>query len=56
MGIEGKRMLWLALNVVAERAPALQAMELTRLEQRATEQRQRVEALRLDAAREAFDG
>jgi hypothetical protein len=55
LGIDGKRMLWLALNVVAEGAPALQAMDLTRLEQRATEQRQRVEALRLDAARETFE-
>jgi hypothetical protein len=56
LGIEGKRALWRALNVVADRAPALQAMDLTRLEQRAAEQRQRVDAVRLDAAREAFDG
>jgi hypothetical protein len=56
LGIEGKRALWCSLNVIADRAPALQAMDLTRLEQRAAEQRQRVEAFRLDAAREAFDG
>jgi hypothetical protein len=56
LGIEGKRILWLALKVIAEQAPALQSMDLTKLEQRATEQRQRVEAIRLNAAREAFDG
>jgi hypothetical protein len=56
LGIEGKGALWRSLNVIADRAPALQAMDLTRLEQRAAEQRQRVEAFRLDAAREAFDG
>jgi hypothetical protein len=56
LGIEGKRALWRSLNVIADPAPALQAMDLTSLEQRAAEQRQRVEAFRLDAAREAFDG
>ena len=56
LGIEGKRALWRSLNVIADRAPALQAMDLTGLEQRAAEQRQRIEAFRLDVAREAFDG
>jgi hypothetical protein len=54
LGIDGKRALWRALNAVAEQVPALEPLDLIRLEQRAEEQRQRVEAFRLDAAREAL--
>jgi hypothetical protein len=54
LGIAGKQGLWRALNAVADATPELQAMDLTALEQRASEQFERVETLRLDAAREAF--
>ena len=54
LGIEGKRALWSALKVVAERAPALRSLDFRSLEQRAREQRERVEAVRLDAAHEAL--
>jgi hypothetical protein len=54
IGIEGKRALWRALATAAEYVPELQAVEYTRLEQRAVEQHSRVELVRLDAARAAF--
>jgi hypothetical protein len=54
LGIAGKQGLWRALNAVADATPELQAMDLKALERRASEQFERVETLRLDAAREAF--
>lgn len=54
LGIAGKQGLWRALDAVAEAAPELRAMDFKALEQRASEQSERVESLRLDAAREAF--
>jgi hypothetical protein len=54
LGIEGKRALWRALAAAAEAAPALQVADYARLTQRAEEQRQRVETVRLGAARAAF--
>jgi hypothetical protein len=54
LGIEGKRALWLALNAVAAEAPLFEPVDLMRLVQRAKEQRECVEAIRLDAARDAF--
>jgi hypothetical protein len=54
LGIEGKRALWGALAAAAEAAPALQVADYARLAQRAEEQRQRVETVRLGAARAAF--
>jgi hypothetical protein len=54
LGIEGKRALWRALGAVASEAPTLQNVDFDRLEQRAEAQRQRVEAVRIEAAREAF--
>jgi hypothetical protein len=54
LGIEGKRALWGALAATAEAAPALQVADYARLAQRAEEQRQRVETVRLGAARAAF--
>jgi hypothetical protein len=54
LGIEGKRGLWRALAAASERNPALGGIDLARLEARAAEQRQRAEALRLDAARAAL--
>lgn len=54
VGIEGKRLLWRALASAAERRPELGGLDYARLEQRAQEQRQRVEHERLEAAREAL--
>ncbi len=54
LGIEGKRALWHALLAVAEEIPALGKVDFAKLDQRADDQRKRVEARRLEAAREAF--
>ena len=54
VGIDGKRALWLALAAVAEEAPGLRLVDYQRLEQRATEQRRRVEVVRLEAAKRAL--
>ena len=54
LGIEGKRSLWRALAAAAEDAPALQGVDYEGLTRRAEEQRLRVEALRLEAARRAL--
>lgn len=54
LGIEGKGMLWRALAVAAEDAPALQGVDYERLTRRAEEQRGRVEAFRKEAARQAL--
>lgn len=54
MGIQGKRALWRALRVVADRYPALQELDLNLLERRAAEQHDRVEEWRLEAAREVL--
>lgn len=56
VGIEGKRLLWRALAAAAEGTPGLRGTDYGRLEQRAEDQRQRVEAFRLEAAREALGG
>lgn len=50
IGIHGKGALWRALRVV----PAARGPDYDRLVARADEQRERVEAARLDAARAAF--
>ena len=54
LGIEGKRCLWMALLEIADAYPALAAMDLQRLADRAQEQRRRIESLRLTLARRAF--
>jgi hypothetical protein len=54
LGIDGKWALWRALSTVADRVPAVGVMDLSKLEERAVEQRGQVEAVRLDAAREAL--
>jgi hypothetical protein len=54
LGIDGKRALWHSLLAVAEEIPALRKVDLARLVQRAGDQRNRVEDLRVEAAREAF--
>ena len=54
IGIEGKRALWRALTAAAEGTPRLRVVDYERLEQRAEEQRQRVEVRRLEAAKLAL--
>lgn len=54
LGIEGKLGLWLALAEVAPVHPELATADLPRLADRARDQRRRVEAVRLAAARRAF--
>jgi hypothetical protein len=55
LGIEGKRALWRALGAVAEEVPPLlRNVDLKRLEERADEQRKRIEPHRIEAARDAF--
>jgi len=54
LGIEGKRLLWIALGAVARIAPDLGGNDYNRLEQRAEEQRRVVETHRLEAARSAL--
>jgi hypothetical protein len=54
LGITGKELLWRCLAGVEQNFPALQGMDFGALQQRATDQLQRVETLRLEIAREAF--
>lgn len=54
LGIEGKRGLWIVLETTAASNPALRGIDYGRLGRRAEEQRSRVEAARLDAARAAL--
>ena len=54
VGIEGTRALWRALGAASELAPSLRGPNYARLERRAEEQRDRLEPLRLDAARAAL--
>ena len=54
LGIEGKRSLWLALSAAAEESPKLRIADYARLQQRAEEQRSRVETKRLELAKSAF--
>ncbi|MEK6280231.1 MAG: hypothetical protein AABN95_07725 [Acidobacteriota bacterium] len=54
LGIEGKRALWLALAAASEDEPSLKLVDYEHLERRATEQRSRVETMRLEAARKAL--
>jgi hypothetical protein len=54
LGITGKRGLWAALAAAADTVPQLRELDYTRLEKRAEEQCDRVEAKRLEIAREIF--
>ncbi|MDB5326542.1 MAG: hypothetical protein JWM57_2111 [Phycisphaerales bacterium] len=54
LGVEGKRMLWVALSAVAEISPTLNAVDYGRLIKRAQDQRQVLETLRLSLATKAF--
>jgi hypothetical protein len=54
LGITGKQLLWRALNASLGSSPLLRGTDLSRLEERAIEQIERVEAKRLEAAREVL--
>ena len=54
LGVEGKLALWEALLAVASAYPQLMEDDLVRLAGRAREQRGRIEAIRLAAARRSF--
>ena len=54
LGIAGKRELWRALATAAQTVPELRKPNYPELEQRAIAQCQRVEAKRLEIAREVF--
>ncbi|MEY2492103.1 MAG: hypothetical protein QOH24_1054 [Verrucomicrobiota bacterium] len=54
LGITGKKLLWRSLAEIASRETKLQGIDLARLEKRADEQIERVEAERLLAARAAL--
>jgi hypothetical protein len=54
LGIEGKLALWEALLAVVPEHPQLGGVDLARLVERAREQRERVETVRMAAARRAF--
>ena len=54
LGITGKCALWAALAAAAEGEPALRLLDYAKLQERAVQQRDRVEAERLRVARELF--
>ena len=54
LGIQGKLKLWMALEQVMARRAALAGVDFRRLQARAREQHDRVEAYRLEAAGEAL--
>ena len=54
LGITGKRGLWTALSATADHLPRLRELDYARLERRAVEQFDRVEAKRLEIATEVF--
>ena len=54
LGVDGKRALWPALDAISATRPQLQGIDFAGLERRADEQRRRIEAVRIDAARAAL--
>ena len=54
LGIEGKRLLWLALAAAAEEAPAFRLLDYKSLVRRAEDQRNQVEERRLEACKKAL--
>jgi hypothetical protein len=54
LGIHGKQSLWRALAAASEARMPLRALNYAELEMRAAEQHDRVEAKRLEVAREVF--
>lgn len=54
IGITGKEALWRALEAASENVASLRGVDYARLQQRAREQRDLVDARRLESAREVF--
>jgi hypothetical protein len=54
LGILGKRALWRLLDAVSDDVPDLRGMDFDRLERRAQDQHDRVEARRIEAGRRIF--
>jgi hypothetical protein len=54
LGIEGKRSLWQALALASATVPSLKGPDYERLQQRAAEQHQRVEGVRLQNVTQAL--
>ena len=54
LGITGKRLLWRSLATISANFPELQGTNFNVLEERAQDQFSRVEDLRMDMTREAF--
>ena len=54
LGIEGKRLLWHTLASALDGRAELATIDLKKLEQRAEDQRRKVEVKRLEAAKAAF--
>lgn len=54
LGILGKLALWRALAAIADRQPQVRSLDLDRLQRRATQQHERVEAQRIQRARLAL--
>lgn len=54
LGVTGKQLLWRALSAASETMPQLRGPDYVTLEQRAVEQRERLDEKRLAAARAAF--
>jgi hypothetical protein len=55
LGIQGKLALWRGLEEVADRVPELRSVDFPRLQRRAEDQIQQVEAQRMQVARMAFE-
>jgi hypothetical protein len=54
LGVEGRRGLWLALSAVSQEFTALQGLDYQVLIKRAEDQRERLERMRVEAARQAL--
>jgi hypothetical protein len=54
LGITGKRLLWRSLKTISANFPELQGVDFNVLEQRARDQFDSVETLRMEMTREAF--
>ena len=54
LGVTGKQLLWRALNASIGSSPLLRGVDLTKLEERAIDQIERLETQRLEVAREVL--
>lgn len=54
LGVQGKRLLWKAMDAISQRIPGWKDMDFKRLEEDALRQRDRVERWRIKAAKETL--